>query len=127
MASFVFEGGNFVESVLALCLKLLQLLFPVADAIATIVERLIRRLAIERGLQFGNRLIERRYLRLEFCDLIVIPLRVFPRLWFAGAAEPGCESDCAVDESSGWLCTRLSLVQTFFGGVCGCDWAGRLS
>ena len=82
MASFVFEGGNFVEGVLALCLQLLQLLFPVADAIATIVERLIRRLAIEHGLQFGNRLIERRYLRLEFCDLIVIPLRVFPGLWF---------------------------------------------
>jgi hypothetical protein len=40
------------------------LLFPVADSIAAVVQRLVERLAVERGLQFSNRLIERRYLRL---------------------------------------------------------------
>jgi hypothetical protein len=64
VTSFVFEGGDLVQRVLALCLKLLQLFFPAADSIATVVERLVEGLAVERGLQFGNRFIERRYLRL---------------------------------------------------------------
>lgn len=64
VTGFVFEGGDFVERVLALGLQLLQLLFPVADSIPALAQRLVKRLAIERGLQLGNRLIERRYLRL---------------------------------------------------------------
>jgi hypothetical protein len=63
--SFIFEGSDFVERVLALRLKLLQLFFPVADSIPAVVQRLVQRLAIERGLQFGNRFIERRYLSAE--------------------------------------------------------------
>jgi hypothetical protein len=58
------------------------------------VQRLVERLAVERGLQFSNRLIERRYLCLQPCDLIVIPLRVFrflllpvPLKWDPNSAE----------------------------------------
>jgi len=80
--SFILEGSDFVERVLALRLKLLQLLFPVSDSIPAVVQRLVERLAIERGLQFANRFIERRYLRLQLCDLTVIPLRVFLAFWF---------------------------------------------
>jgi hypothetical protein len=64
VAGFVFERRDFIERVLALRFELLQLLFPVADSIAAVVQRLVERLAVERGLQFSNRLIERRYLRL---------------------------------------------------------------
>ena len=82
MAGFVFEGGDFVQRVLALRLQLLQLFFPVTDSIAAVVQRLIKRLAIESGLQFGDRFVERRYLRLQLYDLIVIPLRIFFAFWF---------------------------------------------
>ena len=80
--SFILEGSDFVERVLALRLKLLQLFFPVADSIPAVVQRLVQRFAVKRGLQFGNRFIERRYLPLQLCDLIVIPLRVFLAFWF---------------------------------------------
>ena len=82
MTGFVFKGGDFVQRILSLRLQLLQLFFPVADSIAAVVQRFIERLAFDRGLQFGNRFIERRYLRLQLCDLIVIPLRIFFAFWF---------------------------------------------
>jgi hypothetical protein len=45
--SFILEGSDFVERVLALRLKLLQLFFPVADSIPAVVQRLVERLAIK--------------------------------------------------------------------------------
>ncbi len=81
VASFVFKGSDFVQRILALRLQLIQLLFPATDSIPAVVQGFIERLAFESGLQFGNRFIERRYLGLQLCDLIVIPLAHLLCFW----------------------------------------------